>query len=515
MTTSSSLPVIPSLEQLKHQAKDLVKQFKAAAPEALQRVHTHLPRAASLPLESLAATGLTLSEAQLVLAREYEFPSWPRLKRHVEATNPDPEAALEAFKQAVQMGDSTKLRTLLRTVPALVEQIDAPLFSFDSPAIVHAASSKNRKLVEVLLEFGANINARSTWWAGGFGVLPNDDPAFAAFLVTEGAVVDVWAAAGMNRLDRLEELIAADPTLVNARGGDGQSPLHFAASVEIACFLLEHGAEIDLRDIDHGSTPAQWMAVSRPEVCRYLLSRGAELDIFMAVQLGDVELVKKALAADPASLYARVNQGKLTSGSSDGGHIYTYTLRNGDSPLYLAAELGHTEIYRMLLTQSPVPERFLAGCLAADEPAVQAILADYPNMVLSLPPEQARLIADAAWHHKTDAVRLMLKIGWPVDAKGGEEATALNRAATRGYADLIELLLAHGASLEAKNAYGGKPLGACLWGADNFRDPAGDYVKSVQLLIDAGASLEDIRYPIANKAVNTVLKRALERKPAP
>ncbi|MCW3051714.1 MAG: Ankyrin [Chthonomonadales bacterium] len=515
MTIPSSLPAIPSLEQLKHQAKDLVKQFKAASPEALQRVQTHLPRAAALPLESLPATGLTLSEAQLVLAREYDFPSWPRLKRHVEAANPDTEAALEAFKQAVQMGDSAKLRTLLRAVPALVEQIDAPLFSFDSPAIVHAAGSKNRKLVEALLEFGANINARSTWWAGGFGVLPNDDPAFAAFLVTKGAIVDVWAAAGMNRLDRLEELIAADPTLVNARGGDGQSPLHFAASVEIACFLLKQGAEIDLRDIDHGSTPAQWMAAERPEICRYLLSRGAELDIFMAVQLGDVALVQQALAADPDSLHARVNQGKLISGASDGGHIYTYTLRNGDSPLYLAAELGRQEIYHLLLTYSSVPERFLAGCLAADEPTVRAILADYPNMVLSLPPEQARLIADAAWHHQTEAVRLMLKIGWAVDTRGGEESTALNRAAVRGYADLIELLLAHGASLEAKNAYGGKPLGACLWGADNFRDPNGDYVKSVELLITAGASLEDIRYPIANKAVNTVLKRALERKTTP
>ncbi len=512
MTTTTSLPALPSLEQLKNQAKDLVKQFKAQDSGALRRVQTHLPRATVLPLESLTATNLTLSEAQLVVAREYDFPSWPRLKRHVESLQPNHDAAVEAFKTAVQTGDSGKIRTLLRTFPALVEQIDAPLFTFDSPAILIAARHKDRKALEVLLQYGANINVRSSWWAGGFGVLPHPDPEFAAYLVERGAVVDVWAAAGMNRLDRLEELVTADPSLVNARGGDGQSPLHFAASIEIARFLLDHGAEIDLRDLDHGGTPAQTMVADRPEVCRYLLTRGAELDIFMAVQLGDIALVQQALAADPDSLRARVNQGKLTAGTSEGGHIYTYTLRNGHSPLYLAAELGYEEIYRLFLAQSSPEERLLAACLAGDEPTVRTMVAEKPEMVRSLPPEQMRAIADAAWHHRTEAVRLMLAVGFDIEARGSEDSTALNRAAVRGYADLIELLLAHGASLEAKNAYGGKPLGACLWGAKNFRDPNGDYVASVEKLIAAGASLEDVRYPITNKPVNAVLARALGKR---
>lgn len=512
MTTTTSLPALPSLEQLKNQAKDLVKQFRAQNPEALRRVQSHLPRAANIPLEALSATGLKLSEAQFVLAREYDFPSWPRLKRHVETSQPNQEAALEAFKAAVQTRNSTKLRTLLRTHPALVAQIDAPLFSFDSPAILSAAGHRDRKTVDVLLAYGANINIRSQWWAGGFGVLPHSDPEFAAYLVERGAVVDVWAAAGMNRLDRLEELIAADPALVNARGGDGQSPLHFAASLEVARFLLDHGAEIDLRDIDHGGTPAQTMVANRPEICRYLLTRGAALDIFMAVQLGDIELVRQALAADPASLHAQVGQGKFTSGASNGGHIYSYNLKNGCSPLFLAAELGRQEIYRLLLEQSAPAQRLMAACLAGDEPTVRTALADTPNLIRSLPPEQMRMIADAAWNHKTEAVRLMLEIGFDIEARGAEDSTALNRAAVRGFADLIELLLKHGASLEAKNAYGGRPLGACLWGAENFRDPDGDYVASVERLIAGGAPLSDIRYPITNKPVNAVLRRILAKR---
>ena len=46
---------------------------------------------------------------------------------------------------------------------------------------------------------------------------------------------------------------------MHARGGDGQTPLHFASTVEVAEFLLENGAEIDARDVDHESTPAQYM----------------------------------------------------------------------------------------------------------------------------------------------------------------------------------------------------------------------------------------------------------------
>lgn len=508
MTTS--LPESPSLEQLRQRAKELVKQFNAQDADAGARVQAHLPRLAQTPSESLFASALTLSEAQLVLARELGFPSWPRLKRHVEASAADQTAPVDAFKRAVQAGDSKKVRTLLRANPALKAQIDAPLFSFDSPAILAAASRRDRKTLDVLLENGADINARSKWWAGGFGVLPHSDPEFGAYLIERGAKVDVWAAAGMNRLDRLQDLIEADPACVNARGGDGQGPLHFAASIEGARILLDNGADIEMRDIDHDGTPAQWMAADRPEVCRYLLSRGAAPDIFMAVQLGDLDLVKAVIERDPDSRHAHLGQGQFTSGESNGGHIYLYTLRNGKSPVNLAAELGHEQIYQFLLEGFTPTQKLLAACFRADEPHVRALLAEHPDLVKSLGPDEMRLIADAAWAHKTEGVALMLKVGFDIEARGDNSSTALNRAAVRGYADLIELLLAHGASLEAANEFGGKPLSACLWGAENFRDPKGDYVRAVELLLAAGAPLSDLRLTPANEQVDAVVRRHLK-----
>src|SRR5689334_8738143 len=73
----------PSLEQLKKQARDLLKQMRMSAVEALQRVRTSHPRL--VDKRSIEAAKLSLSDAQLVIAREYGFESWPKLKRHVES----------------------------------------------------------------------------------------------------------------------------------------------------------------------------------------------------------------------------------------------------------------------------------------------------------------------------------------------------------------------------------------------------------------------------------------------
>ncbi len=67
-----------SLEKLKKEAKDLFKQFKAFSPEAIGRFEQHHPRFA-------AKTDFKLADAQLVIARENDLPTWPKLKAHIEA----------------------------------------------------------------------------------------------------------------------------------------------------------------------------------------------------------------------------------------------------------------------------------------------------------------------------------------------------------------------------------------------------------------------------------------------
>src|SRR5882672_9111551 len=185
---------------------------------------------------------------------------------------------------------------LLERFPEMKAKVNEPVAAFDSPAIIHARSPE---MLDTLLEAGADINSRSRWWAGGFGLLDSAKPELAAYAIQQGAVVDAHTAARLGMLEKLRELIGVDPTLVHARGGDGQTPLHFANTVPIAKYLLDHGADIDVRDVDHESTPAQWMIRERQQVARYLVQRGCKTDILMAAALGDSQLVKKHLDADP------------------------------------------------------------------------------------------------------------------------------------------------------------------------------------------------------------------------
>src|SRR3954464_7562137 len=82
---SRRLPANPSLEQQKKRARELQRAHSGGDPQAVKRAREHLPRLAGRPETEAPAAPLALQEAQLVIAREYGFPSWPRLKRHIEA----------------------------------------------------------------------------------------------------------------------------------------------------------------------------------------------------------------------------------------------------------------------------------------------------------------------------------------------------------------------------------------------------------------------------------------------
>ena len=135
-------------------------------------------------------------------------------------------------------------------------------------------------------------------------------------------------------MPKLAELVAADPEVVHARGGDGQTPLHFASSVEVAEFLLANHAEIDARDVDHESTPARYMLRvdqkrhypnDRQDMARYLISRGCKTDILMAAALGDMELVLRHLDSDPGCIRMS-GEWFPKQDPRAGGTIYIWTL---------------------------------------------------------------------------------------------------------------------------------------------------------------------------------------------
>ncbi|MFC4810716.1 ankyrin repeat domain-containing protein [Paenibacillus sp. GCM10023250] len=393
----------------------------------------------------------------------------------------------ERFVEAVRDGEVEAAARLLEEYESLREGVNEPWFSFDAPAIVAAAAIGSRAMVDLLLAHGADINAKSGWWAGGFGVLHHDHRELSRYLIERGAEVDPHAAAALGMLDALRAFAREDPEFANRRGPDGQVPLHFASSKAVIDFLLEHGADIDRRDVDHGSTPAQW-AANDAEKCGYLVARGAKPDIFMAVMLGDEALVDRLLAEDPGCIDARIGEGEFTSGESDGGHIYDYVIGRTFTPLFLAAHRGHAGIAAKLASLSPLGQRFLLACGTADAERARAMLREHPDLIASLSPQEQGLLADAAWDQRLAAVGLMLEAGFPVDARS-QGFTALHRSAMRGNAAMARLLLEHGASLSVPNDYGGNALSSCAWGSLHIRDPRGDYAEVASLLAAAGSPL--------------------------
>ncbi len=395
---------------------------------------------------------------------------------------------VKLFRKAVVACDAEQLGRLLESHPELQSQVNAPLFHFDAPAIVQAAGGCSRGVIDTLLAAGADINGRSQWWAGGFGVLDFAAGELAAYLIQRGAVVDVHAAARLAMLDRLRELISAQPALVHARGGDGKTPLHFAATVEAAEYLLAQHADPDALDIDHESTPAQHLVQSHPEVVRFLIRRGCRTDILLGAATGDAGVVRKHLDADPDSLRIRVNEQWFPKRNPrSGGTIYIWTLGMNLSAHQVARKFGHQEVLALLLDRSPADVRLLYAFAARDEAAVKGLLSGQPDLIQTLSARDHRLISYAAQDNDVETVRLMLDYQWPVDSASGE--TPLHWAAFHGNREMVLAILKHKPPLERTDpTYHGTPMDWSIHGSQNsWHCRTGDYGGVVEALLEAGA----------------------------
>jgi ankyrin repeat protein len=424
---------------------------------------------------------------------------------------PETSDPMELLKKAFTADDASGFRRLLERFPEAKARINEPVAAFDSPLVTQVRS---RQMLDVLLEAGADINARSRWWAGGFGILHGAEPDLAAYAIQRGAIVDVHAAARLGMLGRLRELIDANPGLVHEPGGDGQTPLHFASTVDIARFLLDHGANIDTRDVDHESTPAQYMVRDRQDIARYLVRRGCATDLLMAAALGDADLVRRHLDADPQCIHLRVSDEYFPMiNPTAGGTIYQWTLGWYISPHDVAKQFGHDEVFALLMSRSPVEVKLLAACWEADETAVQSLAANNPGLVPNLSAAYRRQVAHAARNNNTAAVRVMLAAGLPVDAVSQHGATPLHWAAFHGNAEMTRRILELNPPLEIADAdFHSTPLGWAIHGSQHgWHCRTGDYPATVLLLLGAGAVPPE-KLNRGTPAVQEVLKRhAAER----
>lgn len=489
--TRRSLPPQPSLDQQKKLAKELLDAFRAGDADAHERVRLLLPD----------KERITLADAQFVLAREYGFESWAKLKTHIETARAGELTASlhEEFRRAFDARDASAVRDLFQRHAAARAMINAPVFPFDSPALVNVAGSGDLAMVDVLLEFGADPNRRSDWWAGGWHALYSADGAVADRLIEAGAVPDACAAAHLDRLDLLRNILDADASRVYERGGDGQTPLHFARSREVVDLLLERGADPDALDLDHRGTPAQWMlnrrrGAGRYELAGYLVQRGATADIFLAAALGLMQQLRAMLDADPSLLEWRTGQGEYAERPPSSLHIYTWTIGRNLSALQVAAQFEQDEALDVLRAFASPKDRFLAACARGQAAEAKQLVRERPGLLDELTASDQRVLPDAGWAGAAAAVDLMLELGFDAAAQGQDRGTALHCAAWIGSAACVEAALRYPGVRALINqpdpTHGGTPLGWCCHGAEHChsRGQEADYPAVARLLLDAGAN---------------------------
>jgi ankyrin repeat protein len=485
------LPARPNLEQQRKLAKELLRAFRGGDAKAIVRIRAVLPD----------KSGVSLADAQFVLAREYGFASWREPKARVERLAADSLPPIERFKQAVRTGDAKALRRVLERHAEARAAINQPIFAFDAPALV-SASGRTVELVEVLLEFGADPNQRSSWWAGGFHPLHGARGAVAERLLAAGAIPDACAAANLDRPDWLTRMLAEDPARAHERGGDGQTPLHFARSRPVVDLLLAAGADPDARDVDHRSTPAQWMLGDNPgdarvDLAAYLVERGATADIFLAAALGLSGVARSLLQADPTLLASRTGQGEYGERPPSSYHIYLWTIGANRSPLQTAAQFRRQETLEVMERFASPEQRLLLACHLGRKDEARAIVGADPEIVRRLGPADRRALTDEAWAANVPAVELMLELGFDPavpSASGPSGGTALHCAAWEGSIDCVAAILRHPAGralIETRDStYQGTPLGWCGHGSLNCGNPKAEHAAVARLLLAAGAQID-------------------------
>jgi hypothetical protein len=507
---SRELPAKPNLEHLKKQAKELLRDFGLRVPDAIERFR-------SLGSEFVSPK---LADAQHLIAREYGFASWPIMKQHVESMLRALEPA-ELLSAAVRSSDADRVSGVLAKYPRLRSQLNEPMADYGGgmTPLLAAVQRTDRKTIDVLLTAGAGINVRSRWWAGGKGVLDECLPELSSFLVDRGAILDAHSAARLGMLEKLQQIVDANPAIVHSRGENGQTPLHFASTIEIAEYLLQRGADIDARDLQHESTPAQHMMRvvqarhyprDRQDIARYLVTRGCRTDILMTAALGDLALTRRHLDADTACIRTRVSEAYFPKHDPrSGGTFYIPAFGRNRTPHLVARDFGHQEVFQLLMERSPQDLKLEQACELGDDELFHTLLGSYPGLVERLSEEGRRRIADAAQNNNTNAVRLMLAAGWPVDARGEYDMTPLQWASWHGNAEMVREILRFHPQLELDCQHGITALGSALHGSVNgWHRQTGNYVATVDELLNAGAKAPKLTDDLeASEEVCQLLKR--------
>ncbi|WP_321791781.1 hypothetical protein [Burkholderia pyrrocinia] len=523
----NKLPPKANPDHLKKQAKALLRLYRQGDAQAVARFVRFLPAAANRTHDEALALGLRLHDAQSCIAREYGFASWADLGVFVEtqalarqqrsllirrwldlaygggvtgglgAARPRvaaqllldrPDLVSEDLTIACAVGDIDAVKAALAADPGWIARAGGAL---NLPPLVAVTHSRLGQMPEIavklracgrhLLDAGADPNQR---------IGNRFPPASLAAPDESGPLSALYGAAGVNRDPVLTAMLleaGADPN-------DGESLYHSLENPTCTRLLLEHGARV-------GGTNALRRALDMRDAAalELLLTHGGDPNEPAGegpTNMWGAPLLRAIAVRCPARHIAAL----LAAGADPGARTAA-----GVSAYRLAMQTGLPDVAALLRAAGAeetlgVADAFVAACARADADDARRIQARHPDLPGALPEDRLRLLPDAAAWGSGDAVKVMVELGWPIAARGGDwDASALNHAVFRGDADLLAFLLAHGASWRETHGFGSDALGTLSWASVNEPEGVGhpDWEACARVLIAHGVpqAVRDLSNP--------------------
>jgi ankyrin repeat protein len=377
---------------------------------------------------------------------------------------------------ACAAGDIARLRRIISEDPTWVNCAGGPLKLPPLLAVTHSSlcqlpqwQDQMLACAKLLLNAGANPDQSigSRW-----------PPASVESPAAQHPLTALYGAAGQNLNLAMTQLLlsaGADPD-------DGECLYHSLGNPAITRLLLEAGVPI-------GPSNALYRAFdfADPTPLMVLLQFGADAN-------------QPALGAPTSrfgspllwALHRRVSMAHYEALLSAGADTRALT-PGGISSFQLAHRYGLPEVAQLLRRWGAPPEpgsvqeQLLGACGCAMEPQARELLRTQPDLIKNLAPAELALLPEMVEAGAQEAARLMVQLGWPLDAHGGDwGATALNMAVFQGDATLARFLLEHGASWTETHGFDSDVCGTLSWACRNQPRPEGDWVACARVLLEYG-----------------------------
>jgi len=528
----------PDVQQYKKQAKELLKSHAAADADALARFAQHHPRFENKSQQEIARARVALTDAQLVLAREHGFESWPKFFKQIEQINmeravekvTDPVAAFivaavvprDAYHRSGQIDRAEKIREKFPQVAAaniytaaiLADELQVREFLERDPALATAKGGPHEwdalshlcfsryllrdasrsdafvRTARTLLDAGASAN---TGW------MEND---YAPKGTWESVM---YGAAGLAQNAELTKLLleyGADPN-------DGETEYHVPETYDntVLKILVDSGklnerslAWLLLRKCDWHDEPG----------LNYLLAHGANPNLGVPIGYNSLQ---HGLRRDNGLIM-------IEELLDHGADPLLKNERDRRSAVSIAARRGRGDVLRLLERRGIAfglegVEKLIAACAMADRDRIHAIASQEPALVPQLIAEGGEFLAEFAGNENAEGMRCLFELGVsPTALYGGDpyfeiakESTALHVAAWRAWPAAVKELIARGCPINALDGEGRMALQLAIKATVDSYWKRRRTTESIEALLAAGATLDGVEIPCGYDEADEVLRR--------